>query len=116
MTLGKMNKKEFDKYLKRDKTCPHCGSDGDNLIPQHRQNRGMGGSSFRNRPSNIIVMCSEANGLMESNATFANLARSYGWKLTAGQDPGESPVFQSDGWNLLDDSFGKVRAIPLEQS
>ncbi len=115
MTRGKMNRKEFQKYLDRDKSCPHCGTTGPELIPQHRQNRGMGGSKARNRPSNIIVFCSLGNGLMESNATFAQLARAYGWKLMAYQDPEKTPVSLSDGWFLLDDNFRKVRTSKPEE-
>lgn len=110
-----MNSKQFSKYLERDKACPHCGSLGPDLIPQHRQNRGMGGSKLRDRPSNIIVLCSQANGLLESNATFASLGRAYGWKLTSGQNPSESPVMLSEGWFLLDDNFNKVRVKEPEQ-
>ena len=108
MTLGKMNKKEFQKYLDRDKACPCCGSTGEELIPQHRANRGMGGSKERNRPSNIIVFCSFSNGQMESSYGFAALARIRGWKLYSHQDPEETPVRLWDGWHLLDDNFGKV--------
>lgn len=115
MTLGKMNKKEFRKYLDRDKACPCCGTTGDELIPQHRQNRGMGGSKLRNNPANIIAFCSAGNGLMESNSTFAQLARSYGWKLTAGQDPTKVPARLWDGWFLLDDNFGRTRTAQPEE-
>jgi hypothetical protein len=115
MTLGTMKKKEFEKYRDRDKSCPHCGTTGPELIPQHRANRGMGGSKSRNRPSNIIAFCSLGNGLMESNATFASLARSYGWKILSYQDPSKTPVRLSDGWYLLDDNFGKARTAEPEQ-
>lgn len=110
-----MNKKEFEKYRDRDKSCPHCGTTGPELIPQHRANRGMGGSKSRNRPSNIIAFCSLGNVLMESNATFASLARSYGWKILSYQDPSKTPVRLSDGWYLLDDNFGKARTAEPEQ-
>jgi hypothetical protein len=110
-----MNKKEFQKYRDRDKSCPHCGTTGDELVPQHRLNRGMGGSKERNRPSNIIAFCSLGNGLMESSSGFASLARSYGWKLYAHQDPSKTPVKLTDGWYLLDDNFGKARTAEPEQ-
>lgn len=110
-----MTKKEFQKYLDRDKACPCCGSTGDELIPQHRQNRGMGGSKSRNRPSNIIVFCSNGNGLMESDGNFARVAREHGWKLTAGQDPAKVPARLWDGWFVLDDNFERTRtATPRE--
>ena len=108
MTRGKMNKKQFQNYLDRDVACPHCGTTGPELIPQHRANRGMGGSKLRDRPSNIIVFCSYGNGLMESSSGFAALARTLGWKLMAHEDPLTTPVRLWDGWNVLDDNFGKV--------
>jgi hypothetical protein len=105
-----MNKKQFDKYIKRDEgICCHCGTDDDTLVPNHRLNRGSGGSKERDVPSNIILICSRANGQLESNATFAQMGRDFGWKLTSGQDPKKTPVWLADGWYLLDDEFGKVR-------
>ena len=103
-----MNKKTFDKFLDRDKCCSHCGTTDDTLIPQHRANRGMGGSRSLDRPSNIIVMCSEANGLLESNARFAEVGRELGWKLTRDQVPEFTPVLLADGYWLLDNNFNKT--------
>jgi hypothetical protein len=104
-----MTKKEFQKYLDRDSACPHCGTTGPELIPQHRANRGMGGSKERNRPSNIIVFCSVGNGKLESSPVFAEIGRRYGWKIRPWQDPTKTEVFLGDGWYLLDDNFGKVK-------
>jgi hypothetical protein len=75
----------------------------------------MGGNKSRNRPSNIIAFCSYGNGLMESSATFATLARGFGWKLYAYQEPDKTPVRLWDGWYLLDDNYGKVRTAEPEQ-
>ena len=75
----------------------------------------MGGSKERHRPSNIIAFCSLGNGLMEASSGFASLARGYGWKLYAHQDPTTSPVRLWDGWHLLDDNFGKVPTAEPEQ-
>jgi hypothetical protein len=66
-----MNKKMFQKFIDRDGVCPHCLKSDDTLVPQHRAGRGMGGSRSLDRPSNIIVLCSEANFLLEANAEFA---------------------------------------------
>jgi hypothetical protein len=107
-TLG-MNKKAFQKFLDRDKCCSHCGTTDDTLIPQHRANRGMGGSKLLDRPSNIIVLCSEANGLLESNAKFAELGRKFGWKLERHQVPEQTPVYMGDGWWLLDNDYNRTR-------
>ena len=68
----------------------------------------MGGSKLRNNPANIIAFCSMGNGLMESNSNFAELARKYGWKLTAGQDPTKIPVRLWDGWFLLNDNYERT--------
>ena len=107
MTPG-MTKKEFDKYLARDRGCWHCGSNGDDLIPHHRLNRGMGSKNSKaNQPSNIIVLCAEANGLLESNADFAELGRKLGWKLRQHETPSEVPIFGHGGWWLLSDDFTK---------
>jgi hypothetical protein len=102
--------KEFKKYLKRDGHCYHCGIDDETLIPQHRINRGMGGSKLLNTPSNIIVLCSYANGLIESNAFWADRARQFGWKLPSWAIASENAVFDvvSQTWFLLDDSFNRV--------
>ena len=85
-----MNRREFNKFLERDKQCWHCGSTADDLIPHHRANRGSGGASKiskLNKPSNIIVMCGQANYLMEHDAEFADWARMFGWKISRYDDP-----------------------------
>lgn len=102
-----MTPKQFQKYLDRDQACPHCG-ETEAVAPNHRLNRGMGGSKERDVPSNIVVLCSRLNGLIESNATQRTLAIFYGWKLTAGQDPLKTPIFISGKWWLLDNNFGKT--------
>jgi len=55
----------------------------------------MGGSKARHEPSNIIVMCSTVNGLMESDPIVATMAREFGWKLESWQNPVEVPVFHA---------------------
>jgi hypothetical protein len=108
MTLG-MTKKQFEKYLARDRGCSHCGIIDETLVPQHRQSKQMGGSKLLDKPSNIIVFCSEANGLLESNASFAELGRKFGWKLTRGQSPETTPVFMGNDWFLLDNNYNKFK-------
>lgn len=103
-----MTKKEFQRYLDRDGGCLHCG-ETEAVAPQHRANRGMGGSKTRDVPSNIIVLCSRMNGLVESNAFYADAAKDFGWKLETWQDPLTEPVFDTlkNEWVLLDDAFGR---------
>jgi hypothetical protein len=105
-----MTPKEFEKYLVRDRyRCLHCGLEDSTLIPQHRLNRGMGGSKARDVSSNIIVLCSKFNWLIEADPIWAKLAIERGWKLKSGQVPKETPVYDSfsGSYYLLDDSFGK---------
>jgi hypothetical protein len=109
-----VNKKTFDKYLNRDGHCYHCGLDDDTLVPQHRVGRGMGGSKKLDRASNIIVLCSAFNGLIEADADAARRARHNGWKLDSWVDPLFEPVFDSltRTWFMLDDDFGKESLYP----
>jgi hypothetical protein len=90
-----MNSKTFRKYLDRDGGCVHCG-DVETAVPHHRLNRGMGGSKERDVPSNIICLCANYNGLIESSSDAAQVAREYGWKLTSGQDPMLVPYYNAN--------------------
>ena len=106
-----MTPKQFAKFLTRDAHCLHCGADGDDLVPQHRMNRGSGGKNSKaNQPSNIIVFCSYANQLAEQNSEFARRCRDNGWKLHSWQDPAATPVFDTVAgvWFALDNKFGRV--------
>lgn len=109
-----MNRKEFQKYLDRDKHCLHCGVADDTLVPQHRRNRGLGGSRLRSNASNIVVVCSLSNGLFEASESHSRAAQRYGWKLRAGQDPESTPVFDAyEGvWYLLADDFTRTQVDP----
>jgi hypothetical protein len=104
-----MTPKEFAKYLKRDGACYHCGTTDDTLIPQHRANRGAGGSKIRDKPANIIVFCSAANGLLESDAILATQGRAYFWKLYTWQDPELEPVYEAHSglWWLLGNDYNR---------
>ena len=102
-----MNRKEFARYLNRDgEKCLHCGTT-EGLVPQHRKNRGMGGSQALDRPSNVIVLCSAFNGQIESDAASASRAVAYGWKLKSWDDPEATSVYDvtAQGWFMLDNSY-----------
>lgn len=111
-----MNHKRFRRFTDRDAGCVHCG-ELEAVAPHHRRNRGMGGSKELDQPANIVVLCSVVNGLLESDAAWAERAREYGWKLRAGQLPEETPVWYPirGAWFLLDDEFGKKRVGASEQ-
>lgn len=99
-----MNPKAFAKFLNRDLSCVHCGVIDETLVPNHRINRGLGGSKERNKPSNIVVLCSAFNGLIEANSEAAALAMRHGIKLQSWQDPETTPVWYASesAWYLLD--------------
>jgi hypothetical protein len=101
-----MTPKEFAKLIDRDGYCLDCGAT-EALAPNHRANRGMGGSKKRNHPANYVLLCSLMNGLIESDQRWADLAISYGWKLKPWDDPKASPVFDSitGSWYLLNDEW-----------
>jgi len=108
--------KQFQRYLNRDVNgCYHCG-DVETAIPQHRANRGMGGSRKRDHPANIVVLCSLVNGLIESDVGWQTLAREYGWKLSSWDDPLFVPVYEAmwGEWWLLDDEFNRTRLSVLQ--
>lgn len=106
-----MNQRQFAKYLARDLHC-FCGCMGreETYVPNHRASRGMGGSKLLDRPSNVMVMCSELNGLIESNADLAILAKGYGWKLERWQVPEEEPIYDraTGEWYLLTNDFQRI--------
>lgn len=106
-----MNKKEFDKLVARDSYCFHCG-ETEAISPNHRANRGMGGSKKRDVPSNIFILCSFWNNAIESDAVAAKVAKDYGWKLESWQDPLVEPIYDaiSGVWYLLDDKYGRIVA------
>lgn len=102
-----MKPKDFARLMARDGGCLHCGLT-EAVSPNHRANRGMGGSKVRDVPSNLVVLCSWLNGVIESDAQWAAVARSYGWKLNTWQNPLEVPVYDARNreWLLLDDHYG----------
>lgn len=107
-----MNAKEFARYVARDNYCLHCG-ETEAIAPNHRVNRGMGGSKMRHTPSNIVVLCSRMNGLIEHASDAAATAKAYGWKLASWQNPLTEPVFDAvtGSWYLLDDSYNRREIV-----
>jgi len=101
-----MNQKQFLKYLERDLGCVHCG-DTETAVPNHRINRGIGGSKKLDSPANIVVLCAKMNGLIESDSRIRNLAIMSGWKLESWQTPTDEPYFNHyrQVWVQLHDDF-----------
>lgn len=104
-----MSPKQFQRLVERDKHCLHCG-ETEAVSPNHRANRGMGGSKQRDVPSNLVLLCSWMNGMIESDTTCAQLAREKGWKLNSWDDPKQVPVWDmvSGVAFLLDDNFART--------
>lgn len=69
--------------------CCLCGGVAE--VANHRINRGMGGRNSLNRLSNACALCHICNGLIESDASAATLARTRGIKLDDGTDPAATP-------------------------
>lgn len=77
----------------------HCCSwhwagacDTDTLVPQHRANKGMGGRTSLDRLSNLVWLCSEKNGEIESDPELADVARRRGIKISSHADPEAVPI------------------------
>lgn len=103
-----MKKADLDKLRKRDLWCWHCGADQD-LVPHHRANRGMGSSKALDTLQNVILVCSQYNGLMESDAKVAHEARLLGHKISKFTSP-EQSVFDNNlrKWYFLTTDGKKV--------
>lgn len=79
------------------------------MIPHHRANRGMGGRKSLDRIDNLMLVCAEYNGLMESDAGIAMQARDFGHKLQS-WNLFSDPVFdQFDmSWWILTEDGSKI--------
>lgn len=100
------------RIFKRDHgICWHCGTD-ENVTVHHRTNRGMGGSKNLDMPSNLVVMCSEFNFLMEADLSAFRLAKKKGWKVSKYQRAAEIEIENHEGRTfLLDDMFRRWEKI-----
>ncbi len=67
---------------KRDgvRRCVMTGTEGDRIIPQHRQG-GMGGRKDKHQPVNVVWLDSILNGLIEHDAGWQDTARAWGVKV-----------------------------------
>lgn len=73
----------------------------------------MGGSKVLDNLQNVILVCAQYNGLMESDAGIAMQARDLGHKLSKFASPAE-PVFDkpTGTWFYLDNRGGKEETEP----
>lgn len=105
-----MTAREFQRFLDRDGGCVHCGA-VDIAVPNHRINRGMGGSKDLERPANVVVLCSIVNGWIESDPEWAAVAKKFGWKLESWQVPEDEPVLILGDWYLLGNDHSKTKLV-----
>lgn len=107
-----MKAADVQKLRKRDDHCWHCGTT-EALVPHHRANRGMGGSRLLDTLQNVILVCAEYNGLMESDPETANRSRDLGHKLSKFLAPSE-PCFDNvwRKWYYLDTKGEKHETEP----
>lgn len=107
-----LTRKQIEKLRARDPYCVHCGDDS-SLVPHHRRNRQSGGSKLLDRLDNLMMICAEYNGLMESDANVAQQARDLGHKLNSWSDF-STPMFDrfSMNWYELDEQGGKTVTDP----
>lgn len=101
------------RMLERDGyKCVACGTEYD-LTPQHRANRGMGGSKRGHGLSNLVTMCKRHNEQLESDPKFAELGRRMGWKVKRNSGPPPSDIavwsFPELAWFLLADDGSRLR-------
>lgn len=109
-----MNKKIRELVWERDAgRCWHCGRE-DELVIHHRQNRGMGGSKLLDRPSNLVLLCSEYNILIESYLPAARESRNRGIKISREASPMHTPIRRFDNSEWLLDDWGKKHPVNPE--
>jgi len=84
--------------------CVWTATQGDRLIPQHRQG-GMGGRPDKHRTENLLWLDSILNGLIEADASLAEIAKVYGIKVPIWvKDVAAVPVFfaHEQRWFILE--------------
>jgi hypothetical protein len=102
-----LTKKDFQRLLDRDQGyCLHCGTT-EALAPNHRSNRGMGGSKLADVPSNLVLICSMLNGQLEADERYYQQGLQYGWKVSKWADWRTIPVYDAmtGVWYLLNDDW-----------
>jgi hypothetical protein len=95
------------KLEKRDGAhCVHCGATA-GLTIQHRAVKGAGGRNSAEAPSNGLLLCWWANWAAEALAEFAELARTYGWKLSTADVATDVPFYDAflGVWKQPDDAW-----------
>ena len=89
-TLRALDARDADDGTRR---CVMTGTEGDRIIPQHRQG-GMGGRRDKHQPVNVLWLDSILNGLIEHDAGWQATAKAWGVKVPIWvRDVAAVPVF-----------------------
>lgn len=103
----------YDRDGDRCCACNEVGLRDRDLIPNHRVNRGMGGSTapWINDLTNLVTACRGCNNRFEDDPAYSY---AMGWKVRYGVNPATVPVCYGDGsWWLLDlDGSRRPTAAP----
>lgn len=89
-TIRTIDERDADDGTRR---CVMTGTEGDRIIPQHRQG-GMGGRRDKHQPVNVLWLDSILNGLIEHDAGWQATAKAWGVKVPIWvRDVAAVPVF-----------------------
>lgn len=85
------------------RACVLTGSEGDRIVPQHRQG-GMGGRKDKHAPARVLWIDSIFNGLIEHDPEWQAIAMATGVKLWSTVDPERVPVWfrREQTWFVLE--------------
>lgn len=106
---------QLRRLLDRDgHVCVMTGTEGDRLVPQHRQG-GMGGRKDKHRLVNLLWLDSLLNGAVEADADLQATAKAWGVKVPIWvDDVSRVPVFfpLEQRWFVLEgDTRREVSAV-----
>ena len=110
-TIRTIDERDADDGTRR---CVMTGTEGDRIIPQHRQG-GMGGRPDKHRPVNVLWLDSLMNGHIESDAHWQATAKAWGVKVPLWvRDVAVVPVYFrfEHAWFLLEgDGRREISAV-----
>lgn len=103
---------EHVRWRDRDK-CRRCHETGEQI--HHRKPRGMGGTRdpLINSTANLILLCQDCHGWVESNRTAA---REQGWLVSQHADPRYQPIDHEGRLTFLTEDGTAVYTRPQEEN
>ena len=94
-------------YARDGQCCAACTTT-ENLTIQHRMNKQMGGSKFREGYEFYLTLCWGCNTALTSDATFYKSGIANGWQINTWENPLTVAVWiaWAREWRLLDAEGG----------